>query len=129
MILRLSGLLLCVLLLSCSGDDTGPASGTLDIQLTSPNSDDGAVLLTIAGGPVESVEPLVGGAYTAKVDDNTMRVVVTGNLTSTTIARLHINDMNQVARYSAAITQVAVRSTYATREPAGYSILLIPSSR
>ena len=120
-------MLLSLLLISCSGDGTGPASGTLDINLISPNTDDGAILLTIAGGPVESVEPVVGAAYKAKIDENTLRVVVTGSLTSGTIARLHIADMSQAARYSAAVSQVAVRSTYAAREPAGYSITLAAS--
>ena len=118
---------LSLLLTSCSGDGTGPASGTLDVDLTSPNTDDGAVLLTIAGGPVESIEALVGATYKAKIDENTLRVVVTGSVTSGTIARLHIADMSQAARYSAAISQVAVRSTYVAREPAGYSITLTPS--
>jgi hypothetical protein len=120
-------LLLSLMLTSCSGDGTGPAGGTLDVNLTSPNTDDGAILLTIAGGPVESVEAVVGATYKAKVDENTLRVVVTGNLTSGTIARLHVADMSQAARYSAAVIQVAVRSTYATREPAGYSSDLVPS--
>jgi hypothetical protein len=119
-------LTLSVFLLSCSSGSTGPTSGILNVNLSSLHGDEGAVLFTITGGPVESVEAVSGIDYSAQLDANTLRVVVTGNLSSETIARVRIADMTQVSRYLAAVNQVAARSTYAVRDPGLYSITLAP---
>jgi hypothetical protein len=115
--------------MSCSGEYTGPVSGTLDVRLSSPNSDDGAALFTVAGGAIEAADALGGTVFTAKIDGNTTRVVVAGRVTSGVIARLHITDMRQAGQYTIVLNQVAVRSTYTAREPAGYSISLSPASQ
>jgi hypothetical protein len=119
-------LLLSVFLLSCSSVSTGPTSGVLNVKLSSLHGDEGAVLFTITGGPMESVEAVSGIAYSAQLDANTLRVVVTGNLSSGTIACVRIPDVTQASRYVAAINQVATRSTYALRDPGLYSITLAP---
>lgn len=119
-------LLFSVFLLSCSSGSTGPTSGVLNVKLSSLHGDEGAVLLTIKGGPVESVEAVSGIVHSAQLDANTLRVVVTGNLTSETIARVRIADATQASRYVAVINQVATRSTYALRDPGLYVITIAP---
>ena len=121
----LRALMLSVLLFSCSSG-TGPTSGILNVQLSSLRGDDGAVLFTITGGPVESVEGVSGIVHTAQIDANTLRVVITGNLGAGAIARVRIADLTQASRYSAAVNQVAARSTYVQRDPGQYSITLAP---
>jgi hypothetical protein len=118
-------LMLSVLLFSCSSG-TGPTSGILNVQLSSLRGDDGAVLFTISGGPVESVEAVSGTVHSAQVDANTLRVVITGNLSAGAMARVRIADMGQASRYSAAVSQVAARSSYVLRDPGQYSISLAP---
>jgi hypothetical protein len=118
-------LMLSVLLLSCSGG-TGPTSGILNVKLSSLRGDDGAVLFTITGGPVESVEAVSSMVHSAQVDANTLRVVITGNLSAGAIARVRIADLTQASHYSAAVNQVAARSTYVQRDPGQYSITLAP---
>jgi hypothetical protein len=122
------GLALSGLLLSCS-NDTGPVSGTLEVHLGSPDNDDGAALFTVMGGPIEKVDAEGGTAFIGKVDGNTTRVIVAGNLNSDIIARLHIPDMSQAGEYFVVLNKMAVRSTYAAREPAGYSISLSPETQ
>lgn len=124
--LVLSFVLFSCLLFSCSSGPTGPASGILNVKLTSTNSDDGAVLFTITGGPVESVEAVTGAVYSGQIDANSLRVIVAGNLSSRTIARVRIADASQASRYSVSVNQVAARSTYAPRDPTRYSIALAP---
>lgn len=119
-------LLFSVFLLSCSSGSTGPTSGVLNVKLSSLHGDEGAVLLTITGGPVESVEAVSGIVHSAQLDANTLRVVVTGNLTSETIARVRIADATQASRYVAVINQVATRSAYALRDPGLYVITIAP---
>ena len=118
-------LMLSVLLLSCSSG-TGPTAGVLNVKLSSLRGDDGAVLFTISGGPVESVEAVSGAVHSAQIDANTLRVVITGNLSAGAIARVRIADLTQASRYSAAVNQVAARSTYVQRDPGQYSITLAP---
>lgn len=118
-------LMLSVLLFSCSSG-TGPTAGVLNVKFSSLRSDDGAVLFTVAGGPVESVEAVSGTVHRVQIDANTLRVVITGNLSAGAIARVRIADMTQAWRYTAAVNQVAARSTYVARDPGPYSITLAP---
>lgn len=111
--------------LGCS-NNTGPTSVALNVSLSSPNTDDGAVLMTISGGPVDSVEAVGYAVFTARAGAETLRLIVTGNLGSGPIARIHIPDSRLVSRYSAKIGQVAVRATYAQRDPVSYSASLLP---
>jgi hypothetical protein len=120
------GLAGMLLLPACSGEYTGPVTAILNLTLASPQGDEGAVLFTVTGGPVDSVEAVGHGLFSARVDPTTLRVVVTGNLSSGIIARIRIPDGRQASLYSAAIGQVALRSTYAQRDPAGYTIALAP---
>jgi hypothetical protein len=112
--------------LSGCSNSTGPTAGALNVSLSSPNTDDGAVLLTISGGPVDSVEAVGYALYTAGVGLQTLRVIVTGDIGPGPVARIHIPDSRQASRYSATIGQVAARVTYAQRDPAPYSVSLLP---
>jgi len=118
-------LMLSGLLFSCSSG-TGPMSGSLNVKLSSLRGDDGAVLFTISGGPVESVEAVSGTVHSVQIDANTLRVVITGNLSAGAIARVRIADVTQASRYSATVNQVAARSSYVPRDPGQYSISLAP---
>ena len=118
-------LMLSGLLFSCSSG-TGPMPGSLNVKLSSLRGDDGAVLFTISGGPVESVEAVSGTVRSAQIDANTLRVVITGNLSAGAIARVRIADVTQASRYSATVNQVAARSSYVPRDPGQYSISLAP---
>ena len=122
----LSRLILCALLVSCSSGTIDPTAGVLNVKLNQLQGDEGAVLFTITGGPVESVESTTGVVHTAEVSANTTRVIVAGDLSLGTIARIRIGDMSQAANYSAQINQLAARSTYAPRDPTPYSLSLVP---
>jgi hypothetical protein len=97
-------------------------AATLDVSFTTTASDDGAVLFTVAGGPVDSVEAPGYRLYTAQINPTTLRVVVAGNLRAGTIARIHIADGRRLSQYSATVNQVAARGSYAQRDPVSYSL-------
>jgi hypothetical protein len=111
-------------LTGCS-NNTGPTAGVLNLSLSSPHTDDGAVLLSITGGPIDSVEAVGYAVYTARIG-LTLRLIVTGDIGPGPVARIHIPDGRQASRYTAAIGQVAARETYAQRDPAPYSASLLP---
>jgi hypothetical protein len=112
-------------LTSCS-EPSDPTEGTLIVTLATPNTDDGAVLFTVSGGPVDTVEAVGSPVYSARVDANTVRVIVTGALGSGPVARIRIPDHRQNSVYTATVSQVAARATYLQRDPAAYSLTLSP---
>jgi hypothetical protein len=105
----------------CSQDPSAPISTTLEVRLETPAQDDGAALFTISGGPIDSVDALGHALYTARVDENTTRIIVVGNLTAGAIARIHIPDERLVSQYSVALNQVAARG-YAQRDVGSYAL-------
>jgi hypothetical protein len=110
----------------CSSEPAGPTEGTFTVTLASPNSDDGAVLFTLAGGPVDSVAALGHSVYSARLDDNTVRVIVVGALASGPLVRIRIPDHRQISAYSVVVNQVAARTSYQQRDPSAYSVSVAP---
>jgi hypothetical protein len=121
--LGVAGLLL---LPACSGEVIGPVPGVLNLSLIAPQGDEGAVLFTVMGGPVDTVEAVGPGLYSARIDASTLRVVITGDLSSGLIARIRIPDDRLASQYTATVSQVALRSTYTQRDPERYAIALAP---
>jgi hypothetical protein len=114
-------------LVGCSHDNLGPTAGALTVTLASPNSDDGAVLFTISGGPVDSLT-VPGGEriYTSRLDSKTLRVILIGHLPAGTVARMYLPDVRLASNYSATVNQAAARTSYAQRNPAAYSVNFLP---
>jgi hypothetical protein len=118
-------LALLLVVLACHDEDktvapTGP--GVLDVILTTPNADDGAVLLTIDGA-VDSVQ---GGPYVifSTLSATDARVVVTGNVVAGVIARLYVADLSTADQYGTNLLEVAQRGTFALRAPTAYQLQL-----
>lgn len=109
---------------ACSSDSAGPVGATLEVSFATAATDDGAVLFTVSGGPVDSVEAPGYRLYTAQTSATSTRVVVAGDLRAGIIARIHIADGSKLAQYSATIDQVAARNSYAQRDPVSYSLLV-----
>jgi hypothetical protein len=111
---------------ACSHDDSGPTAGILNVNLSTPNTDDGALLFTVSGGPVDSVAAPDLRLYSARLDPTTLRVIVMGNLGSGGVARIYIADSRLASNYSATVNQVAARGSYTQRDPAAYTLSLSP---
>jgi hypothetical protein len=111
---------------ACSGDPSGPVATTLQVSLTSPYPDDGALLFTVTGGPVDSVEASGLTLYTSRPQPTTLQVILTGDVSSGNIARLHIPDAQLGRRYSVTLQQAAARGSYSQRDPASYQLRLTP---
>jgi len=121
-LVALANIVVLALSVGCS-NNAEPTAGTLKVNLVSPATDDGAVLVTVFGGPVDSVGYTV---YSARGSADTVKLIVTGTLPSGAIARIHIPDGRQASRYGARLVQVAARSTYSQRDTASYGISLLP---
>lgn len=115
-----------VLLLAGCGGSTGPTAGVLKVNLATPHTDDGGLLLTIAGGPIDSVESFGNRLYSYRVDANTLRIIIAGELGAGSVALIRIPDTREAARYSAVVSQAAARPPYTQRDPALYAVTLVP---
>ena len=126
-ITRGAALLAALLILGCSGDDGGPAgpvAGPLNVVLTSPNTDDGAVMIQVTGVVDSVIVPAGLSAWQSEPGSNVLRAVVTGNLASgSTLLTLRVPDVAKASSYSLQVLQVA-SETYAQRPVGAYSISL-----
>ncbi len=118
-------LALILTMLACHDDDktvepTGP--GVLELVLTTPNTDDGAVLLTIDGA-VDSVQGTVYVTF-ATASPTGARIVVTGDIAGGVIARLYVPDVSASDQYLPQLVEVAQRGTFALRPPTSYQLEL-----
>ena len=119
-------------LVACGGDGptdpSAPSPGLLKIVLTTPNVDDGALLLTVSGGVVSTVDAAAPGyqLYTARPDSMTLRVLITGDIAAGPVIRIHVADTHKANAYHANIAQVASRSTFVQRLLTGYALAVAP---
>jgi len=114
------------MLTGCSGQPSAPVAATLQVSLSTPFTDDGALLFTVTGGRVDSVDAPGYTLYTSQTDPATLQVILTGNLSPGIVAHVHIPDERVASQYSASINQVAARETYVARDPASYHVELKP---
>ena len=114
------------MLTGCSSQPSAPVAATLQVSLTTPFTDDGALLFTVTGGRVDSVDAPGYTLYTSQTDPATLQVILTGNLSPGIVAHVHIPDERVASQYSASISQVAGRETYIERDPAAYHLELKP---
>ena len=104
-----------------------PTPGLLGLWLSSPNVNDGALLVTITGGIVDSVQPAPGYTLSsAGAGTSTVRVVVTGNVASGIVAQILVPDTRRAASYHITVDQAAARGSYALQNVGGYAIEVLP---
>lgn len=115
--------------LSCGGggdSGTGPVPpdpGPVDVLLTTPNSSDGALLLSITGGAITSVQAQ-GFELAASPPGTSVKVLVRGNLTTGAIATVTVPDRNKLSNYNVTVLQAAARGTYVQSPTTGYAVTL-----
>lgn len=133
---RKSGaVVLAAITLACSGDSnnggTGPPQdvsnpGFVNVTLSTPNSNDGALLLTLSGGAIDSLTASSGSIFFAATGTNTFRVMVAGTIANGPIVRFWMPDRRNITSYTATLEQAAARSTYDQQDLSGYSLSIVP---
>lgn len=117
--------------LSCGGDSgggTGPTPkdpGFVHLELTTPNADDGILLISIAGGRVLEVEGAGYQVVSAGVSDTMVKVLVRGTLVGGVIGRVTVPDRNLLSSYTITVEQVAARQSYVQRSVEGYAVRIV----
>jgi hypothetical protein len=110
--------------LSCkdsSAPPPPPQDGPVNVTLTSPSAEDGAILFTVGGGTIDSVTAPAGSTLQVISNSAAQRtVLVRGTLaTGTVLAQVWVQDVG--VSYTATVSQAAAK-TYAQRSLTGYSL-------
>jgi hypothetical protein len=122
----LLGISLVVLAMSCK---EGPTAGDLAVDLTTPNSDDGAIQFVATGTNGATISALSQGCsgcklFVVKVSDTQYKGVITGNLSAGTLFRVSVSDAKHVSNYSVLIVGVSSRTFGMRTSLSGYSVTL-----
>lgn len=100
--------------------------GPVDVRLAGTTGSDGAILFTVKGGLLTSVEP---AAYELRSSVSAARdsavVIVRGDLANGVIARIRLPDRHSIGSYIVQVRQVAARGTYVQRALANYQLQLV----
>ena len=99
-------------------------AGWLTVQLTTPRTDDGAVQVSVSGPGVDSAT-VSGYDGFSVVANASADMVVTGALTSGTIARVHLRDLSRTGDVRATVAAAAARGSYALQDLTGYRVVLV----
>lgn len=124
---------LLALLVACGGGSSTGASGGnesavpgwLTVQLTTPNTDDGALQLRITGPAVDSV--VAESAYNGfgAAANGTADLVMAGAIATGNVARFRVADVNRASSYSVSVVAAAQSGSYALRNLSGYRAVIV----
>ena len=120
-----------VMLASCGGDDvpSGPppppsGPGFLQVLLETPRSDDGALLITLSGGPLDSLRVSQTTLLMAPPGVNDQQVIIAGDVRAGAVLRFWVPERANVANYRAVLNQVATRRDYIQQSLTDYSLTI-----
>lgn len=109
----------------CNSDSgpTGPVAGPVRVVLTSPNTDDGAVMFQVIGVVDSVVVPAGLTLYQTVPGPNVIRAIVTGSIPpGSNLLTLYVPDVGKASSISTQVLQVAGGPFYASRPVGAYSL-------
>ena len=104
-----------------------PSSPTaLRVDLHTPNTDDGAIVITLRGPDLSNLQPGSAGylAYFRAASTEETRVIVVGDLNTGALVTLSIAAGHQLSDYSATVEQVASRTDVLRADLSAYRVEL-----
>ena len=117
-----------VLLASACSDaptDEGQSPSAALLRLTSPHIDDGALLFTLGGPPIDSVAPTSASLrlFIRRVNDSTIVGALVGPIGSGAVLTLH--RVSDPAAYTARVLEVADRRNVLRESLIGYALTVV----
>ncbi len=118
--------LACLLFLLAACHATVPSTvpGTLTVHLATAGTNDGAMVLVVSGGAVQSVEAVGSYEVTSYTDGAGVHLMVVGNLAAGALVRLKVPDVSRASDYVAVIGQVADRTSFGLIDATGYRVTI-----
>jgi hypothetical protein len=110
---------------SCS---SGPVAGDLTMSLSTPNSDDGAIVVRVTGSTSKEITRAAAACSGCRIfleqpSATELRAVVTGSLVAGPLLTLSVSDTKSPGAYTTQVQQVASR-TFQVRSTSGYSLTI-----
>lgn len=108
---------------ACSDEPTRSAdAGTVTLRLTTPNTDDGAVLFEVTGPPIDGATPATASLqlFTRRDGDSTLVGVVAGGITNGAVVELQVSAGAAATDYTTRVIEVADRQNTLRASLAGY---------
>lgn len=126
MIRRVTLALVLATLAACGGDDpTATAKpGVLTLTLSGAGGNDGALVVTVSGGPINDVHGVDGVELSRNTDASGTHLLLLGNITEGIVARLDVPDVSKAAAYVATVDQAADRTTFGLLDAASYRLVV-----
>jgi hypothetical protein len=117
---------------ACTEDQNHPTNGdarhgTVVLYLTTPRTDDGAVLFDVSGPPIDSataVDPSLR-LFTRRVGGSVIGALM-GGVASGAVVTLHVPDVEAAGGFTARLLQVANRQDSLRSSLAGYALTVAP---
>jgi hypothetical protein len=112
-----------------SSVEVGPAPGLLTVEVTSPNTDDGAVSIALRGEGISS--PAAANpenhliALEVAPGSEEVRVAVLGYGVSGTLVQFRVPDVNRLDAYSVDLIEVADEANRPREDLTGYSVRVV----
>lgn len=106
-----------------------PTAGEVSVELTTPNTDDGALMFVVHAAAPTELTGATGAcqgcqAFVHAVNAHEFRVIVTGPLVAGPIARLQVANAAPTTALRVEVGAVA-RRNYETRSASGYRLQLV----
>lgn len=113
--------------MSACGDDPPTGGGEAEVvtvSLTTPSSDDGALLITVTGPGLDDVRPASASyrLFWRAVSANEARVIVVGNIAAGPIFTAAASKGEPASDFAASVVDVSSRSEDLRASVAGYSL-------
>jgi hypothetical protein len=104
---------LFVTALGCGGNDAvaPKAGGHMTVSLTTPNTDDGVVLVALFGPGFTNIQPASASyrVYSLTASPTEIRILVVGDLSTGALLSLDTDDPARIAEYHGTVIQAASR--------------------
>lgn len=101
-----------------------PPLTAVQLELQTPRTDDGAVVLTVQGPDVTHLQPASQAylVYSRPTSTGTVRVILVGDLKAGPLATLSVGPGHQLSDYSVTVDQVAARTDSLWADLSGYQV-------
>jgi hypothetical protein len=126
-LLRFLGVSAAIAGAGCQTDRiAGPAPrhgpGALDARLTTPNSDDGALLVELHGGPIDSITSTRYEVAALQSDSGEYRVLVRGAIDGGALLRVWVPERSDRTAYVMSVLDAVGRVNYDRRDVTKYAV-------
>lgn len=118
--------------IGCGDNSAGPVPppppppGSAIVSMVTPNNDDGAVILTLTGPGLTTIQSSVSSNlfYSRLASAQEARVILVGNLSAGPLFTFKLADGTQLSAYTATVQQVAMRNDSLRTNIAAYNLAI-----